>query len=333
MGEKKKLIGTLVVVKTWPFMTAPSSSSTNDANTACSQVSAASPSVNTASHTDLEKIHKDDLEAMGLKWQISLLSVRAKKYYQRIGKKIFINEHQEARKTQKNKLDKHGLAFSDQRAMGPPNTSKSVSEVEPKKVRKNDGAPIIDDWVSDDEEQDESKPKSKKKFVIPTANKIKFAKPENHGKTNSKSKLVLLKTSLTPVNTVRLVNTAHPKTTVHSAKNPKTHFQKQAQSTAKEDLFICKTTLIRRSVHEAKRHYYTGRHYAVNTARSYSGQVNAVRVKGVICGKVKAGILGLSLPTKSNGESLAFKRHRNLQASRNLMIKGFLIVMAQAHDG
>ncbi|GKB95726.1 putative ribonuclease H-like domain-containing protein [Tanacetum coccineum] len=65
-------------------MTAPSSSSTNDANPASSQVSAASPS-------DLEQIHKNDLEAMDLKWHLSLLSVRAKKYYQRTGKKIFIN--------------------------------------------------------------------------------------------------------------------------------------------------------------------------------------------------------------------------------------------------
>ncbi|GKE60836.1 hypothetical protein Tco_1511203 [Tanacetum coccineum] len=32
-------------------------------------------------------------------------------------------------------------------------------------------------------------------------------------------------------------------------------------------------------MHEAKRHYYTRRHYAVNTARSYSGQVNVVRGK------------------------------------------------------
>ncbi|GJV67618.1 ribonuclease H-like domain-containing protein [Tanacetum coccineum] len=34
-----------------------------------------------------------------------------------------------------------------------------------------------------------------------------------------------------------------------------------------------------RFVHEAKRHYYTRRHYAVNIARSYSGQVNAVKGK------------------------------------------------------
>ncbi|GJR47090.1 putative ribonuclease H-like domain-containing protein [Tanacetum coccineum] len=94
---------------------------------------------------------------------------------------------------------------------------------------------------------------------------------------NMSPKAVLLKTGLTPLNTVRPVNTAHPKTAVHSAKS-KTHFSKQAQSTAKRP-FYKQTTLTRRSVHEAKRHYYTGRHYAVNTARSYSGQVNAVRGK------------------------------------------------------
>ncbi|GJZ83850.1 ribonuclease H-like domain-containing protein [Tanacetum coccineum] len=114
----KKTVGTSSGGQNLAFMTAPSSSSTNDANTASSQVSAASPSVNTASpqvctasvsdntvyafmvenpngsnvlHQDLEQIHEDDLEAMDLKWQLSLLSVRAKKYYQKTGKKIFIN--------------------------------------------------------------------------------------------------------------------------------------------------------------------------------------------------------------------------------------------------
>ncbi|GKD35915.1 hypothetical protein Tco_1251424, partial [Tanacetum coccineum] len=42
------------------------------------QVSTASPKVNTASSQDLEQIHEDDLEAMDLKWQLSLLSMRAK---------------------------------------------------------------------------------------------------------------------------------------------------------------------------------------------------------------------------------------------------------------
>ncbi|GKB82255.1 putative ribonuclease H-like domain-containing protein, partial [Tanacetum coccineum] len=39
----------------------------------------------------LEQIHEDDLEVMDLKWQLSLLSMRANRYYQRTDKKIFIN--------------------------------------------------------------------------------------------------------------------------------------------------------------------------------------------------------------------------------------------------
>ncbi|GJS83370.1 ribonuclease H-like domain-containing protein [Tanacetum coccineum] len=45
---------------------------------------------------DLEQIHEDDLEAMDLKWQLSLLSMRAKRYFQRTGKKIFINANDTA---------------------------------------------------------------------------------------------------------------------------------------------------------------------------------------------------------------------------------------------
>ncbi|GJX69094.1 ribonuclease H-like domain-containing protein [Tanacetum coccineum] len=42
-------------------------------------------------HEDLEKIHDDDLKEMDLKWQLALLSMRARKFYQRTGKKITIN--------------------------------------------------------------------------------------------------------------------------------------------------------------------------------------------------------------------------------------------------
>ncbi|GJT05421.1 putative ribonuclease H-like domain-containing protein [Tanacetum coccineum] len=114
----KKSVGASSGAQNLVFMTAPSTSSINDTNTASPQVSTASPNVNAASpqvstasvsdntvyafmvenpngsnvlHQDLERIHEDDLEAMDLKWQLSLLSVRAKKYYQRTGKKIFIN--------------------------------------------------------------------------------------------------------------------------------------------------------------------------------------------------------------------------------------------------
>ncbi|GKC41260.1 putative ribonuclease H-like domain-containing protein [Tanacetum coccineum] len=56
-------------------------SSTNDVTTAKTLLSS----------SDLEQIHEDDLEAIDLKWQLSLLSMRAKRYFQRTGKKIFIN--------------------------------------------------------------------------------------------------------------------------------------------------------------------------------------------------------------------------------------------------
>ncbi|GJY48611.1 putative ribonuclease H-like domain-containing protein [Tanacetum coccineum] len=114
----KKSVGTSSGAQNLAFMTAPSTSSTNDANTASPQVNAASHNVNVASpqvctasvsdntvyafmvenpngsnvlYQDLEQIHEDDLEAINLKWQLSLLSVEAKKYYQKTGKKIFIN--------------------------------------------------------------------------------------------------------------------------------------------------------------------------------------------------------------------------------------------------
>ncbi|GKE90988.1 hypothetical protein Tco_1572083 [Tanacetum coccineum] len=76
-------------------MTALSTSSTNDVNNAIPayEVSTASPNVNTA----------NDLEAMDLKWQLSLLSMRAKRYYHKTGKKMIINANDTARSVQKSR--------------------------------------------------------------------------------------------------------------------------------------------------------------------------------------------------------------------------------------
>ncbi|GKB97490.1 hypothetical protein Tco_0983627 [Tanacetum coccineum] len=53
----------------------------------------------------------------------------------------------------------------------PANHVDTINKIK-KQVRKNNDAPIIEDWVSDDEEQDGSKTKSEKKTIIPTAAKI-----------------------------------------------------------------------------------------------------------------------------------------------------------------
>nr|GEW20200.1 putative reverse transcriptase domain-containing protein [Tanacetum cinerariifolium] len=42
-------------------------------------------------HEDLKQIHEDDLEKIDLKWQLALLSMRARRYFQRTGMKITIN--------------------------------------------------------------------------------------------------------------------------------------------------------------------------------------------------------------------------------------------------
>ncbi|GJY59170.1 putative ribonuclease H-like domain-containing protein [Tanacetum coccineum] len=98
----KKSIGASSGAQNLAFMTAPSTSSTNDVNTAkptyeVSTVSHNNPKCFKISYKqDLEQIHKDDLEAMNLKWQLSLLSMRAKRYFQRTCKKIFINANDTA---------------------------------------------------------------------------------------------------------------------------------------------------------------------------------------------------------------------------------------------
>nr|GEU49031.1 ribonuclease H-like domain, reverse transcriptase, RNA-dependent DNA polymerase [Tanacetum cinerariifolium] len=43
-------------------------------------------------HEDLEQIHEDDLKEMDLKWQLALMCMRARRYFQRSGKKITINK-------------------------------------------------------------------------------------------------------------------------------------------------------------------------------------------------------------------------------------------------
>ncbi|GKF68723.1 hypothetical protein Tco_0198402, partial [Tanacetum coccineum] len=120
---------------------------------------------------------------------------------------------------------------------------KLALEEEPKKARENNDAPIIEDWVSDDEDDDEPNPKVEKKTVIPTATKKEFVKPEKpvkrtvscpnlqrkrivsgnnynkkdndfYSKTSHSSahkhmapRAVLMKTGLKFVNTARPVNT------------------------------------------------------------------------------------------------------------------------------
>ncbi|GKC49165.1 putative ribonuclease H-like domain-containing protein [Tanacetum coccineum] len=153
------------------------------------------------------------------------------------------------------------------------NTSERVSEVEPKKVRENNDAPIIGDWVSDDAEQDESMIKPVRKTVIPTAGKIE--KPVRKSVRNVTPRAVLLRIDLKPLGTAKPDYTAHPKPTVHCAR-PKTHFFKSAQSTIQRPFYKKPALTNRHFNHKVN----TVRPRIVNTARSYRTPVNTVRPRG-----------------------------------------------------
>ncbi|GKG10089.1 hypothetical protein Tco_0338835 [Tanacetum coccineum] len=61
------------------------------------------------------------------------------------------------------------------------------SEAKPKAVRKNNGAPIIEDWVSENEEDDVPQAKIQKKTFKPSFAKIEFVKPKQQEKTARKT--------------------------------------------------------------------------------------------------------------------------------------------------
>ncbi|GJS84641.1 putative ribonuclease H-like domain-containing protein [Tanacetum coccineum] len=219
----KKSVGTNNDDKNLAFLTTSGPSSTNTINTVNPGVSTGTTKVNTASteiiHEDLEKLHDDDLEEMDLKWNMALLSMRVRKFYQRTGRKIIIDGSNIRYDKSKNQgssskaikiedasekamcaIDGGGFDWSDmaeeeiQANMAlmmhdsekPTPLDLSISlvnsnnlrEEEPKKARENTNAPIIEDWVSEDEEEVEPIPKVEKKTDIPTATKKESVKPK-----------------------------------------------------------------------------------------------------------------------------------------------------------
>nr|GFA33007.1 hypothetical protein [Tanacetum cinerariifolium] len=334
------------------FMSSPSS--TNEVSTANTQVSTASTQVNTANlsdatvyaflasqpngsqlvHEDLVQIHEDDLEEIDLKWQLALLSMRTRKFFQKTDRNITINgsdtagslskvecfnchklghfarECRQPRNQDSRNRNQDGsrrtvnveeTAFNAMRSSNSPSLKDISNE-----VKESLDAPLVKELVSDD--------KLEKKTVSPTVAKREFVRPKKQEKPikyaemyrervvsrnnytrvyynysykkahpsahkNMASRAVLIKTGPRPLNTVRPVNIAHPKTTVYSAR-PLSYFSKSAQSTVKR-LYQQRTSLTNKSfsqkVNTAKGKFYTAKPRAVSTARPNSAVVNAVR--------------------------------------------------------
>nr|GEY77298.1 hypothetical protein [Tanacetum cinerariifolium] len=115
-------------------------------------------------------------------------------------------------------------------------------------------------------------------------NSTRKTHPSAHKKMAPRA--VLMKTGLRPLNIARPVNTAHPKTTVNSAR----------------------PNVMLRAVNTARpRAVNTARPRVVNTARPNSAVVNAVRASQV--NAVKTSACWVWRPTKTNGASITLKRH------------------------
>ncbi|GKF16300.1 hypothetical protein Tco_0061218 [Tanacetum coccineum] len=67
------------------------------------------------------------------------------------------------------------------------NCEAKASEAKPKAVRKNNGAPIVEDWVSDNKEDDVPEAKIQKKTFKPSFVKIDFVKVKQTNKTDRKT--------------------------------------------------------------------------------------------------------------------------------------------------
>ncbi|GJY87705.1 ribonuclease H-like domain-containing protein [Tanacetum coccineum] len=197
-----------------------------------------------------------------------------------------------------------------------PKISKSVSEYISNEIRESPDAPLVKELVSNDNLEKKSafptiakiefvRPKQQEKPVRKPVNFdhvqancnyhqrervvsgnnytrvnynyfAKKAHPSAH--MNMVPRAVLMKTGLRSLNTARPVNTAHPKTTVYSAR-PMSHFSKSTQSTVKRP-YQTITTLTNKNFSQ-KDNTAKGKFY---TARPNSAVVNDVRTNHVNAG-------------------------------------------------
>ncbi|GKA19490.1 ribonuclease H-like domain-containing protein [Tanacetum coccineum] len=116
-------------------------------------------------HEDLEQIHEDDLEEMDLKWQLALLSMRTRKFFQKTGRKITINGSDTAGydKSKVECFNCHNLGHFVRECRGPRNQDNrsrnqdnsrrtiNVEEISSKSMLAIDGAGFDWSFMADEE--------------------------------------------------------------------------------------------------------------------------------------------------------------------------------------
>nr|GEZ44033.1 hypothetical protein [Tanacetum cinerariifolium] len=156
---------------------------------------ASQPNSPQLTHEDLEQIHPDDIEEMDLRWQMAMLTMRARRFLKKTRRKLTKGLWYESYSavlppyTENFMPPKPDLSFTslNEFANKPVDENTKPSEEETKIDRKNVDAPIIEEWVSDDEEEIVAQPKIEKKTVKHSIPMIEFVKPSQQVKTARKT--------------------------------------------------------------------------------------------------------------------------------------------------
>ncbi|GJT02178.1 putative ribonuclease H-like domain-containing protein [Tanacetum coccineum] len=130
-------------------------------------------------------------------WQSAMLTIRARRFLKNTRRKLTVNGNETIG------FDKKALCpktwnlsylvlkeFTSEPIVIQPiveNSEAKASIAKPKAVRKNNGALIIEDWVSDNEENDAPQAKIEKKTFKPSFVKIDFVKAKQTNKTDRKT--------------------------------------------------------------------------------------------------------------------------------------------------
>nr|GEX65764.1 hypothetical protein [Tanacetum cinerariifolium] len=221
--EVKGMSSSNLSTQNMAFVSSSNNNSTNGSvniaqavNTA-NGVSTTNTQVNAAFSTNINNLSDAviyDLKEMNLRWQIAMLTMRARRFLKKTGRKLTINGNETISFDKSNIVDncKKALGYKSYNAVPPPYTGNFIppkpdlsytsldefadkpvakntksSKEETKAVRKNSDASIIEEWVSDDEDENVIQPKIVKKTVRSSIVKKEFFKPRQQEKTARKT--------------------------------------------------------------------------------------------------------------------------------------------------